>query len=176
MFHVDFLHFREPLVSDARKNKTQAKRAAALDACRKLHQDGLLNESLLPRKRVLDIMWDEFEDDSKRPKIGTKRSKSYYEIVLPTVMTSIEEERMILYKIELKLVTESSHTKNVKQYNIYDPSQFPRKLGIIVGGQDEIFEHPFDIFTLSGQVSVKLKPLGPFPSSKYHKKLARLEN
>ena len=174
LFHFEFFRFREPIVGGARKNKTQAKRSVALDACRKLHQDGLLNESLLPRKRVLDIMLDEFEDDSRRPKIGTKRSKSYYKIVLPTLMTSVEEDqKMILYKIELKLVTESSHTKNVKQYNIYDPSQFPRKLGIIVGGQDEIFEHPFDIFTLSGQVSVKLKALGAFSASKYPMKLLK---
>ena len=158
--------YREPFVSDPRNSKIQAKRAVALDACRKLHEDGLLNEFLLPRKRVLPFMEDEFDDDSKRPKIGTKRSKSYYKHVVPEAMTNVQDE-MVLYKIDLTLVSESSHTKNIKQYKIYDPAQFARKLGILLSKRDKIFEHPFDIFTLSGQVSVKLKPLGPFSASKY---------
>ena len=52
--------------------------------CRRLHEDGLLDESLFPRKKTLDAFIDELDcSNSGLPKIGTKRSKSYYEIQSP---------------------------------------------------------------------------------------------
>ena len=170
--------FREPFTGEARKTKTLAKRAVALQVCKRLHEDGLLNERLLPRKRVLECLKDDIDTDPRKPKIGTKRSKAYYKVKLADTliigandkqlqsMTKklkiTDDQNLYLYKINLELVKTSSHTMNVKQYNIYDPAKFPRKLGILVGGQNPILEHPFDIFTLSGQITVKLELLGRF--------------
>ena len=56
-----------------------------------------------------------------------------------------------LYKIEMKLVQESSYTKNVKQYSVYKPEAYPRKLGLVIGSPLPTGAmHPFDLFTNSG--------------------------
>lgn len=131
--------------------------------CRRLHEDGLLNENLLPRKRNLDSYIDELDcSDSKRPKIGTKRSKSYYEIQTPIELTLMSGSKFNpLYKIDMKLVQESSYTKIVKQYSIFDPQDSSRKLGLIIGSPlPKGSTHPFDLFTYSGQVEIQLKHVG----------------
>ena len=70
------MHFIYPFSGPARISKKKAKRAVSLAMCRRLHEDGLLNDNLLPRKRTLDSYIEELDcSESKRPKIGTKRSK-----------------------------------------------------------------------------------------------------
>ena len=67
-----------------RTTRVKAKRAVCMAMCRRLHEDGLLDESLFPRKKTLDAFIEELDcSNSGLPKIGTKRSKSYYEIQSP---------------------------------------------------------------------------------------------
>jgi hypothetical protein len=121
--------------------------------CRRLHEDGLLDESLFPRKKTLDTFIDELDcSNSGLPKIGTKRSKSYYEIQSPIELKLMPNYGpRQLYKIEMKVVQESSYTKIVKQYSVYNPEAYPRKLGLVIGSPLPIGAmHPFDLFTNSG--------------------------
>ena len=125
--------------------------------CRRLHEDGLLDESLFPRKKTLDAFIDELDcSNSGLPKIGTKRSKSYYEIQSPLELRLMpnygaQAGSRPLYKIEMKLVQESSYTKIVKQYSVYNPEAYPRKLGLVIGSPLPTGAmHPFDLFTNSG--------------------------
>ena len=155
--------YRVPFVGEAKSNRKRAKRSAALIACKRLHRDGLLDDQLLPRKRVLDIFLDELDcGTSRQPKTGTKRSRRYYEKSVPVELKFQPRSTFWLYKINLKLVEASNYTQNVKQYSIYEPQKFPRKLGIIVGKRlpGELDGSPFDIFTMSGRVEVSIVLVG----------------
>ena len=120
--------------------------------CRILHKDGLLDENLYPRKKTLDAFIDELDCSNGLPKKGTKRSKSYYEIQSPMELKLMPNYGpRQLYKIEMKLVQESSYTKIVKQYSIYNPELYPRKLGLVIGSPLPTGAmQPFDLFTNSG--------------------------
>ena len=140
-----------------RTTRVKAKRAVCMAMCRRLHEDGLLDESLFPRKKTLDAFIDELDcSNSGLPKIGTKRSKSYYEIQSPMELRLMpnygaQAGSRPLYKIDLKLVQESSYTKIVKQYSVYNPEAYPRKLGLVIGSPlPTEAMHPFDLFTNSG--------------------------
>ena len=140
-----------------RTSKVKAKRAVCMAMCRRLHEDGLLDESLFPRKKTLDAFIDELDcSNSGLPKIGTKRSKSYYEIQSPLELRLMpnygaQAGSRPLYKIEMQLVQESCYTKNVKQYSVYNPEAYPRKLGLVIGSPLPTGAmHPFDLFTNSG--------------------------
>ena len=151
--------YREPIVGDPRASKVAAKRRAALDMCKLLHEDGFLDDHLLPKKRLLEEFIDELDvGNSKRPKIGTKRSKKFYEIGNPLNLKNNDEK--FLYVINSRLVKTSMHTANVKQYAIYDPAISERKIGFIAG--QNISNHlrkPFTIYTLSGELEVQIEKL-----------------
>ena len=153
--------YREPIVGDPRASKVAAKRRAALDMCKLLHEDGFLDDHLLPKKRILDEFIDELDvGNSKRPKIGTKRSKKFYVIVNPLKLKYDNDDERFLYVINSKLVKKSMHTENVKQYAIYDPANSERKIGFIAG--QNIPNHlrkPFTIHTLSGELEVHVGKL-----------------
>ena len=77
-----------------RTTRVKAKRAVCMAMCRRLHEDGLLDESLFPRKKTLDAFIDELDcSNSGLPKIGTKRSKSYYEIQSPMELKFVYSEK-----------------------------------------------------------------------------------
>ena len=147
---------QKPVANDIagppRTTRVKAKRAVYMEMCRSLHKDGLLDDSLFPRKKTLDAFIDELDCSNGLPKEGTKRSKSYYEIQSPMelkLMPSCGPRQ--LYKIEMKLVQESSYIKIVKQYSVYKPEAYPRKLGLVIGSPlPNGAMHPFDLFTNSG--------------------------
>ena len=136
-----------------RTTRVKAKRAVFMAMCRRLHEDGLLDENLHPRKKTLDAFIDELDcSNSGLPKIGTKRSKSYYEIQSPMELRLVPTYGVRpLYKIEMKLMQELSYNKIVKQYSVYNPEAYPRKLGLVIGSPLPTGAmHPFDLFTNSG--------------------------
>ena len=156
--------FREPFRGDARNSKVQAKRNVYLNICKILHQDQRLDEHFLPRKRVLDLHLEELDADvdRKRPKIGTKRSKSYYKIQ-QNLTTHDQCNTGFLYKISLKLVETSKYSEFVKQYTIYRPEKNAQKLGIIIGSRIPNDFASFHIHTMSGMVQVELQYLNESP-------------
>ena len=125
-----------------------------------MHEDGFLDKHLLPKKRILDVYFEELDvSDPKKPKLGTKRSKDYYENpeILNLKSTAYTG---ILYKINLKLVEPSEHTKLVKQYRIYKPEENAQKLGVIISQNiPEELLNPFHIFTISGKIEVQIENL-----------------
>ena len=136
--------------------------------CKKLYEDDFLDWRLLPRKRVLDTFAEEMDEkDTKRPKIGTKRSKSYYPNEIPSPLL-IQKNEFHLYRINLKLIEESEHARNVKKYSIYRPENFPTKLGIVIGSKlPRPLTKNFELFTVSGTVNFQLE---------YMEKMAQIEN
>ena len=153
--------YREPIAGDPRGSKEAAKRRAALDMCKLLHEDGMLDDHLLPKKRMLKEFIEELDvGNSKRPKMGTKRSKKFYEIVNPLKLKEEDKDENWLYVINSRLVKKSMHTANVKQYSIYDPANSERKLGFIAGQNiPSNLRRPFTIHTLSGEVEVQIEKL-----------------
>ena len=156
-FNCIILCMLNDIAGPPRTTRVKAKRAVCMAMCRRLHEDGLLDESLFPRKKTLDAFIDELDcSNSGLPKIGTKRSKSYYEIQSPMELRwmpnyGAQAGSRPLYKIEMKLVQESSYTKIVKQYSVYNPEAYPRKLGLVIGSPLPTGAmHPFDLFTNSG--------------------------
>ena len=119
---------------------------------------------LLPRKRILDIFFEELDADvdRKRPKIGTKRSKSYYKIQQNLTIHD-QCNTGCLYKISLKLVEPSKYSEVVKKYTIYRPEKYAQKLGIIIGSRIPNDFSSFHIHTMSGKVRVELQYLREFP-------------
>ena len=72
-------HQGEPMLS-----KNQAKMAAALEACKRLHEIGELDDDLLPKRTLSDEESDleeeeaAAESDGKAPKAGTKKRRRRY--------------------------------------------------------------------------------------------------
>ena len=141
--------------------------------CKKLHEDGLLTDALLPRRKILPQFIEEMDlGDSKGAKIGTKRSKSYYKLDLPPELSLSGESRM-LYKIDLTLKRQTSlQARDKKKYAIYDPKACSRKLGLVVGDVlPQVVQDPFTLYNLSGSVQVQMQFLGPMKNFLAHEKL-----
>ena len=72
-------HQGEPMLS-----KNQAKMAAALKACERLHKIGELDDDLLPKRTLSDEESDLEEEEAaaesgrKKPKAGTKKRRRQY--------------------------------------------------------------------------------------------------
>jgi endoribonuclease Dicer len=157
--------YREPFIGDPKGSKKKAKRNVAMKVVKCLHQDGLLDDSLLPRKKILALTEDELDcGDQRKPKPGTKRSKAYYLLQVPKEMIIVQAKQSWLYKIGMKLIQASSHSQNVKQYSVYNPEDYPRKIGLVLGQQIPAgCLVPFDLFTLTGQLQVHLELVGEMP-------------
>ena len=94
-----------------RTTRVKAKRAVCMAMCRRLHEDGLLDESLFPRKKTLDAFIDELDcSNSGLPKIGTKRSKSYYEIQSPMELKFVYSEKATKFCEISTLLLSAVHT------------------------------------------------------------------
>jgi hypothetical protein len=58
---------------------------------RKLHEDDILDEHLkLRKKSTLLEELDKEENDPRKPKAGTRRSRAYYPVEIPEEFTSVK--------------------------------------------------------------------------------------
>ena len=83
--------YTQPIVGGLQPTKKAAKCSVALKACSFLHRDDILDDHLLLRKKVSlfdDLIDEDSSENSRKPKSGTKRSRSYYPVQLPCQLTS----------------------------------------------------------------------------------------
>ncbi|XP_021927095.1 endoribonuclease Dicer-like isoform X2 [Zootermopsis nevadensis] len=127
------VHLQLPMPSPMRdivegpemSTKKLAKRAAALETCRRLHQMGLLNEHLLPHGTNSDLLdssdlfplyVDEEQEDGPQP--GSGKRKRYHPKAFPLTLSKcrpMEEVELYLHAIELRpLYPRPDHSNNRK--------------------------------------------------------------
>ena len=74
-----------------------------------LHKDGILDDHLLlTKKSPLDeLNKEDLLADPRKPKSGTRRSRSYYPVTLPTELSSTEPNKgaCYIYRYQFRKVT-----------------------------------------------------------------------
>ncbi|XP_044259487.1 endoribonuclease Dicer [Tribolium madens] len=125
----------EPIVGPYMWNKKDAKRAAALVACIKLHQCGELDNNLLPLKKQLDEAdvshlfkhWPQ----EKECDAGNKKKKRLHdkEIAL-CVKQAIQPDR-VLYLHIISINPQYKRSENLDAATIYDMYKTPLKFGLL---------------------------------------------
>ena len=82
----------------------------SVSVARQLHEDNILDEHLkLRKKSSLIEEFDKEETDPRKPKAGTRRSRSYYPVELPDEFKSVKIDKQVCFVYRWIL----SRTKNI---------------------------------------------------------------
>ena len=138
--------------------KKRAKQEVAKLACKKMHEDGLLGDDLLPKKRNIDVLVDGLSgDELLLGKRGKSSRKDYYNIGVNELKFDPCLENYFLYKISTKLVNEATNPK----YSLFRPELYDQKIGILVNQEISPIAHSSHfLYIPSGRISVFLEPCG----------------
>ncbi|XP_064484373.1 endoribonuclease Dicer-like isoform X2 [Ornithodoros turicata] len=148
---------KEPIRGDIMETKKAAKMAAALKACKRLHEIGELDDNMLPVKRVVDIGSTEDEEEGTAPagtpKAGTKKRRRYYR---KRVCQLFQNARLDsagsyhLHVLKTQLVHLASEAQNWRKEKLLDPEDTSLWFGILL--KEKMPTLPgFPIFTRSGE-------------------------
>lgn len=119
----------EPIMGEPMPSKKEAKMAVALEACKRLHKMGALNDNLLPVDNSSESeQEDEDETDgSKLPKTGTKKRQRYHAIKvaaqLEGELQSGYDEEYYVYAVKMKVVGEFEGKKAKTKKKLWDRKQ-----------------------------------------------------
>ena len=141
-----------PVRSPICPGKKQAKREAALEICRLLHEYGELDNDLKVKKReVLNEDEDDEDDDEYNPnqrKMGTRKKRNFYEKEKQEEMKCNNDGPFYLHMVEISLERPEPNFK----YAQYRPQQDESSLGILTSS---ILPQlgPFELYPPSGKHS-----------------------
>lgn len=149
-----------------------AKRIAALQVCKILHQMGELDDNLMP---VGKETFKAFEDDwnnfpmeeydeiltrnNVEPRPGTTKRRQYYYKRIADSLTNcrpLPSRPAYLYLINMTLTCPLPEEQNTRGRKIYPPEDSPQGFGILTLKQVPSI-CPFPIFTRSGEVQVSFE-------------------
>nr|AFK29469.1 Dicer1 [Locusta migratoria]BAW35364.1 Dicer1 [Locusta migratoria] len=149
-----------------------ARRIAALETCRILHQARELDDNLMPvgKERFYiheecdqfcdpDDLEDTASRDSLEPKPGTTKRRQYYYKRISEALTDCRPavgEPSFLYNLGMVLTCPLPEEQNTRGRKIYPPEDSLQGFGILTSKTIPKI-CPFPIFTRSGEVSVKLE-------------------
>ncbi|VDM65385.1 unnamed protein product [Strongylus vulgaris] len=123
------------------ESKKLAQMAVALEACRVLHQNGELNDHLLPvgRESIAELLNQLDEDpDEWAPglsaKVGSARRKQLYDKRVATALHEalpVKGEPCYIYVMELELLKEPSPESNPKRRRFANPLDYEYLFGFL---------------------------------------------
>lgn len=159
---------KAPIQGIAMDTKKQAKMAAALETCKRLHEIGEFDSSLLPIKAVRRVLEDsdgEEEADDAPPgtaKAGTKKRRRLYpkqvcQLFSEARPTAAGEYH--LHVITTKLVRLASEAQNWRREKLPDPEEYPLWFALVLR-KDMPSLPKFPIFTRSGDELVSVVRAG----------------
>lgn len=158
---------RQTVSSLAMPSKVLARRSAALEACRLLHQQKELDDNFYPTGKE-NLRLEEEEDYNANleeenvpdhmPRPGTtKRRQYYYKQVADPFIDGIPcpDQPCYLYAITMVLSEPIPEEQNTRGRKIYKPETSIQSLGIL--NRKPLSQIcPFPIFTRSGEVEVEI--------------------
>ncbi|RWS16251.1 endoribonuclease Dicer-like protein [Dinothrombium tinctorium] len=161
---------REMIHGPEMPNKKLAKKAAALEVCKRLHKEGELDNNLLPVgkegiKDAIELGLEPYEDENEKgkekgqPRAGTtKRRQYYFKRVASALKGSppLPGDKCRLYVFSMKLTCPIPEEQNTRGRKITDPADTPRCFGFITTSCVPSIPS-FPVFTRSGEVIVSLK-------------------
>ncbi|XP_021929010.1 endoribonuclease Dcr-1-like isoform X4 [Zootermopsis nevadensis] len=152
-------------------SKVLARRIAALETCKVLHQAQELDDNLMPvgkesfrvHEEEMTLALEELDEmiprDSSEPRPGTTKRRQYYYKRIADSLTDcrpVPGQPAYLYHISMVLTCPLPEEQNTRGRKIYPPEDSPQGFGILTLKQIPTI-CPFPIFTRSGEVSVKLE-------------------
>ncbi|RWS31367.1 endoribonuclease Dicer-like protein [Leptotrombidium deliense] len=160
---------RDVIYGQPMPNKKLAKKAAALEVCKRLHKEHELDDNLLPVgkeaiKDIADLGLDDFDDDNERgikgqARPGTTKRRQYYTKRIASALTGPTPPADVecrLYVFNMKLTCPIPDEQNTRGRKITDPADTPRCLGLITNNPVPRIPS-FPVFTRSGEVLVTLE-------------------
>ncbi|XP_077537077.1 endoribonuclease Dicer-S-like isoform X2 [Haemaphysalis longicornis] len=148
---------KEPIQGIAMETKKQAKMAAALETCKRLHEIGEFDSSLLPIKAVRRVLEDSDEEDADdappgTAKAGTKKRRRVYPKQVCRLFAKarpMTAGRYRLHVLTTTLVRLASDLQNWRQEKLPDPQDYPLWFALLL--REDMPSLPkFPIFTRSG--------------------------
>ena len=136
-------------------DKKLAKRSAALQICRQLHEYGELDDRLKVKTREV-VVEDRDDDDvdeynPNKRKVGTKRKRNFYEKEQPEQLKCKDEGPFFLHTIEIKLERPNPNFK----YSLYHPENDTSSIGILTSSVLPNLG-PFNLHSPSGLYSATI--------------------
>ncbi|EEZ99277.1 dicer-2 isoform X1 [Tribolium castaneum] len=126
----------DPIVGPYMHNKKDAKRAAALVACIKLHQCGELDNNLLPWKKQLDeadvsYLFTHWPQEKESDAGNKKKKRLHDKEIAPSVKSAIQPDR-VLYLHTININPQYKRSDDLKNaVTIYDLYKTPLKFGLL---------------------------------------------
>ncbi|KAF7638234.1 hypothetical protein Mgra_00002206 [Meloidogyne graminicola] len=155
---------KETITTKPMSSKKLSLMAAALEACKRLHERKELNDQLLPtgKEIVLDLL-GEVDDDEYLPylpsKMGSSKKKRLYDRKMSKTLDSTlpsQEIDCFLYIMEMKLVKPVSEERNPKRRKIIDPFESNSAFGFL--SSKELPKIPgFPVFQRHGEMLVQFR-------------------
>lgn len=164
---------KEPIQGQAMETKKQAKMAAALETCKRLHEIGEFDSSLLPIKAVRRILEESDEEAAEdappgTAKPGTKKRRRVYPKRVCRLFSEARPTtpgRYHLHVIRTKLVREASELQNWRGEELPNPEKCPTWFALVL--REDMPSLPkFPIFTRSGDELVSVVKGGTVDLSK----------
>nr|CAD7589801.1 unnamed protein product [Timema genevievae] len=168
---------KQDITGGAVPSRVLARRVAALEACRVLHQAKELDDNLLPigkesfrlqGEEDSTLALEELEEmvprDSLEPRPGTTKRRQYYYKRIAEALTDCRPtpgRPSYLYHIGMVLTCPLPEEQNTRGRRIYPPEDFPQGFGILTLKPIPPI-CPFPIFTRSGEVRVGLELSGAY--------------
>nr|AWH61386.1 putative dicerB [Actinia equina] len=147
---------KEKIMGDPMPRKKQAKMAAAYEACKRLHQEGELDDHLFPIESLSD---NESEDEdvemgvAGQPKSGTKRKKQAYPRKVPDILKESlptgPRDRCYLYGFT------KAHNKATDSHSVEEEVL---KLGILMTSELPPVRR-FTLYPDEGAVTISVIPI-----------------
>ena len=149
--HKTPIHF--PVTGNTRSRSDLAKRSAALEVIKLLHQLGELTEDLKVKNREkVDLLDEDNDEDDLIDEEGRSGARKYYKVYPPLMMTDKSNDKVFLHIIELKLVKPIQNPR----YKLHFPETDSHSLGLLTSSPLPLIG-PLEIFGPSGLVHVHLR-------------------
>ena len=135
------------VVGKVKDRKEWAKRSAALEVVRQLHQRGELDDALKVKKREKEKVDEDSDDEDDEKNEGTRGNRKFYRQFLPPSLEIKSPSPLYLHCVELKLVKPLPNPR----YRLHYPQQDSHCLGLLTSTPLPSMES-IELFSPSGLV------------------------
>ncbi|ELU12939.1 hypothetical protein CAPTEDRAFT_223153 [Capitella teleta] len=156
---------KRPIYGEAMPSRKLAMMAVALKTCEILHQQGELDDHLLPIGKEMikyedeENEWEDHETQGHARPGTTKRKQYYLKKTASTLLGQPQpNEPCHLYIFDTRLTCPITEEQNTRGRKIHAPEDSARGFGIITVRKIPLVPH-FPVFTRSGEVTVSIDPV-----------------
>ena len=135
------------VVGKVKVRKEWAKRSAALEVIRLLHQMGELDDALKVRKKEAVVTDDDCEDEDEVIMEGTRGNINFYRHHSSPLLGIEQSSPLCLHSVQFKLVKPLPNAR----YHLHHPQDNPHSLGLLTSSPLP-YMGPLEVFSSSGTV------------------------